>query len=256
MYISTIYIILLLFIIVFLVVVCFWLFRKSNQSDFEFTSIVNHVFRTPLTRIMWITKELEKNISQEEKFIYLQNLENATTRVLDIVDIIAGIKSVGNKEGYFFQAVHIREIIEKSISKYRESINKKNISFNLENFKDIPMLTVDIKKISFLIDVLMENAISYTPINGTIGIGADVRRNTLVLSISDSGIGLDRKDKRKLFSKFYRGKNAKLMYTDGMGLGLYLSKVIVKRHNGKLYAKSQGRNKGTTFFLELPFIEK
>lgn len=243
----------MLVIIAILAVACFWFWRQSKRRDFEFTSIVNHVFRTPLTRIMWISKELEKDISLDEKSIYLQNLENATTRVLDIVDIIAGIKSVGNKQGYFFQAVRIREIIEKSISKYRESISKKNINFNVANFKDIPMLTVDLKKISFVIDVLMENAISYTPQNGTVAIEAQVKRNSLVLAISDSGIGLDKKDRTKVFSKFYRGKDAKLMYTDGMGLGLYLSKVIVGRHNGRLYAKSKGRNEGTTFFLELPF---
>jgi len=56
-----------------------------------------------------------------------------------------------------------------------------------------------------------------------------------------------------IFSKFYRGAQAKLMNTDGMGLKLYLSRQIIKRHHGKIYAKSNGKEEGSTFFIELPF---
>jgi signal transduction histidine kinase len=60
-------------------------------------------------------------------------------------------------------------------------------------------------------------------------------------------------DKLMIFQKFYRSKKAILMNTDGMGLRLYLSKEIIKRHHGRIYAKSNGVNEGTTFFIELPF---
>ncbi len=229
------------------------LFLKIGSLEFEFTSIVNHVFRTPLTRIMWITKELEKDLSQEERKLYLQNLENATARILDIVDIIVGIKDVGNTSGYLFKAVYIREIIEKSILKYREKINQKNIGFEVANFKGVPLLTVDLKKISFVIDVLMENAIFYTPENGKIMIDCKLKSDKIIISISDTGLGLDFKDRIHIFSKFYRGLDAKLSNTDGLGLGLYLSRQIIKRHKGQIYARSKGRNKGSTFFIELPF---
>lgn len=232
----------------------FTLIFKINKLELEFRSIVNHVFRTPLTRIMWITKELKKeDLNKKEKDTYLQNLENATTRLINIIDIIAGIKDIKNTQGYFFEAVSIREIFEKSIAKYGDMINKKNIKFNLFPSKDIPLLTVDLKKISFVIDVLIENAIFYTLENGYISIEAKLKSDRIILSVSDSGIGLSFMDKMRVFSRFYRNKRARLMYTDGMGLGLYLSQVIVRRHRGKIYTKSKGVNKGTTFFLELPF---
>ena len=99
----------------------------------------------------------------------------------------------------------------------------------------------------------MENAIFYTPKDGKILIDSIVRSNKIIFYITDTGLGLNFTDKMRLFSRFYRSKEAKLMNTDGLGLGLYLSKVIIARHRGKIYAKSKGRNKGSAFFIELPF---
>ena len=225
---------------------------KDNLEE-EIISIVNHTFRTPITSILWHAKELEKNIPQNEKLLYLQNINNNTGQILNVIDILVGIKNIKNTSSYQFSAISIREIIEKSIKKYRDKINKKNISFQVSTFKDIPLLTLDLNKISFVIDTLVENAISYTKPNGKILIDCISNSKRLEFFVSDTGIGLNTIDKIMIFHKFYRNKRAKLMNTDGMGLRLYLSKEIVKRHHGKIYAKSNGINEGTTFFVELPF---
>lgn len=229
------------------------LFLKIDRIEFEFTSIVNHVFRTPLTRIMWLVKELEKEITYEQKLLFLQSIENTTSRVIGIVDLIAGIKEVNSKFGYVFQAVSVREMVEASMEKHREGIKQKNLTFEVSTFKDIPLLTVDVKKISFVFDVLIENAIYYTPKGGKVIIGCKPKSNKIVFFVQDTGLGLTFTEKFRIFSKFYRSEKARLMYTDGMGLGLYLSKIIVKRHKGNIYARSHGRNKGSTFYVELPF---
>lgn len=226
---------------------------KGEELEEEMISIINHTFRTPLTSIIWNIKELEQNITQNEKISHLQQINNSVTKVLNVVDILVGIKNVKNTSGYIFQATSIREIIEQSIKKYSAKINKKNITFQVSAFKDIPLLTVDLNKISFVIDTIIENAISYTKQEGKILIDCISNSEKLTLFISDTGIGLRFYDKIMIFSKFYRSKQAKLMNTDGMGIKLYLSKEIIKRHNGKIYAKSNGSNKGSTFFIELPF---
>ena len=229
---------------------------RSDKLEKEIVSIVNHSFRTPLTGIIWELKELEKNIPQNEKFLHLQSINNASNKILNVVDVLVGIKNVKDISGYFFEAISIREIVEKSIKKYRDIINKKNINFQVSTFKDIPLLTVDLKKISFVIDTIIENAVSYTKKDGKILIDCISNPKRLTLYISDTGIGLNFIDKMMIFSKFYRNEKAKLMNTDGMGLRLYLSKQIIKRHNGKIYAKSNGRDEGATFFVELPFDNK
>lgn len=229
------------------------LFVKINKLENEFSSIVNHTFRTPLTRILWLSKELEEDISLNDRLKHTQNITNAADRVLGIVDIVAGIKKISDISGYYFEATSIREITEKSIEKYRENIKNKNIIFKVSSFQDIPLLSVDLKKISFVIDALIENAVLYTPDNGKILIDCISDNKKLTFFISDTGLGLSVIDKLRIFSRFYRNKKAVLMNTDGMGLCLYLSKKIIERHRGKIYGKSEGRNKGSTFFIELPF---
>jgi len=226
---------------------------KEDRMENEITTIVNHTFRTPITSIIWHIKELEKELTQNEKLLYLQNANNSASRLLSVVDIITGIKNISNASSYYFEAISIREIVEKSIKKYREKINKKNITFQVPTFKNAPLLTLDLNKISFVIDTIIENAIFYTKQDGKILIDCIYDSQKIILFISDTGIGLTFKDKMMIFSKFWRSKRAKLMNTDGMGLRLYLSKEIIKKHHGRIYAKSNGENEGATFFIELPF---
>jgi signal transduction histidine kinase len=226
---------------------------REDKLEEEIISIVNHSFRTPLTSMSWYIKELEKNLPQNERLLYLQNLTNSTNKVLSVVDALVGIKDVKNTSGYSFEAISMREIVEKSIKKYRDQINKKNIAFEVTILKNVPLLTMDLNKISFVIDTILENAILYTNREGKILINCIADTKKLTLFISDTGIGLETMDKFMIFRKFYRSKKAILMNTDGMGLRLYLCKEIIQRHHGKIYARSNGVNEGTTFFIELPF---
>lgn len=232
------------------------LYLNINKLEREFISITNHTFRTPLTGILWATKELEKEMTQKEKLVYLQNINNSTARVMEVVDILVGIKSISDRSSYNFEATSIREIIEASINKYREEINKRGLAFQVSTFKGIPLLTMDLKKISFVIDTLLENAIYYTPNNGKILIDCIPYQDRLTIFISDTGIGLSLLDRIQIFSKFYRSRRALLMNPNSMGLRLYLSKQIIERHHGKIYAKSRGKDKGTTFFVELPIKKR
>jgi signal transduction histidine kinase len=232
------------------------LYLQVNIIEFEFTSIVNHTFRTPLTRIVWATKEIKESETNQEKLSYLQNIDNAAQRILNIVDILVGMQDVNNKSGYYFRPISVRQIIEESISKYRSIIEEKKFNFKIGLFNDIPPLTLDLKKMSFVFDALMENTLWYTPSGGNITISALRKKNHIVFYYSDSGIGLTWKDKRRLFSRFFRSVIARKMNTDGMGLSLYLSKIIIQKHGGKIYAKSKGKNKGSTFYIELPIDKK
>lgn len=229
-------------------------YLKNRKTEYEFTSIINHTFRTPLTRIKWISKELETiDLPRDERILHLQNLNNATNKLLEIIDLIVGARDINKASNYYLTETSFRDIVEKSISKYREEISKKNIGFKVSSFSDIPQLTLDIKKITFVVDTIIENAITYTPKDGKILIDCIFKKKKGVLFyVGDTGIGLSFYDKYRLFTRFFRSKSAILSYPDGMGLHLYLAKHIIKKHNGELYAKSKGRNMGTVFFVKLP----
>jgi signal transduction histidine kinase len=232
-----------------------YLLKRNMEMKFtekSFLSIVNHTFRTPLTRIKWMAQALKKEMPHKEQLEIVHDLDNSTNRLLEIVDILAGIKDIYSTSTHELRAVSIREIVEEAIHKYHAPLNEKHLTLSVPTFNNTPMLSVDTKKVSFVIHVILENAILYSNDGGNITIGSMVKNDKLILKIKDDGIGLSWKDKNNIFNKFYRGTRAMKMNTDGMGLGLYISKEIIRRHSGNIRAVSPGKNRGTTFYISLP----
>lgn len=242
-------------IIVVLVLIILYLLKREfgrNFTEQTFLSIVNHTFRTPLTRIKWMADALKTDMPRKDELEIINNLDNSVNRLLELVDIVAGIKDIQNTSTYDLKAVSMREILEEALKKYSGLLHDKKIALRVPSLANIPLLSVDTKKISFVINVVIENAILYSKENGNINIEAEIKNDELILKIEDSGIGLSKKDRSNLFKRFYRGERATKMNTDGMGLGLYASREIIRRHNGKIYADSKGENLGTTFYIVLP----
>lgn len=242
-------------LVVLLILVLVYTIRKDSKRNFteeSFISIVNHTFRTPLTRIKWMSERLEQEIPRKEQIEISKDLSNSVGRLLDIIDELAGIKDIHNTSGYNLKAVSLREIIEESVRKSSNLINQKNIKLSLPTMNNIPLLSIDTKKISFVVQVILENAIFYSKDNSNININSEIKDNKLILDIEDSGIGLSWKDRRNIFDRFYRGERAKKMNTDGMGLGLYMAREIIKRHRGQIKFHSKGKDKGAIFSIVLP----
>jgi signal transduction histidine kinase len=241
-------------IIFFIAAFIYFLLRefKHNKAEESFLSIVNHTFRSPLTRIKWQSDNLKPDLSYEAQAEIARNISTTVNHVLEIIDTLSGIKDVHNSASYDLKAVSIREFIEIGMGKYRTTVTEKKLTFNLPAFNDMPLLTVDTKKISFVIEALLSNAIFYSHEGGAIDIRCIVKKGKLVLSIEDHGIGLSWRDKNNLYQRFYRGRRGLKMNTDGMGLSLYLSKEIIRRHHGIISFHSKGREHGSTFSITLP----
>lgn len=242
----------LLLLSVFLLIVLLRKERQRNLTEESFISIVNHTFRTPLTRIKWMSETLEQEIPRKEQIDISKDLANSVGRLLEIIDALAGIKDIHNTSAYDLKAISLREILEEAIRKYSVPLNEKHITLSMPTLNNLPLLSVDTKKISFAIQIILENAILYSKEGGNIKIQASMSNEELVLEVADNGIGLSWRDRRNIFDRFYRGERAKKMNTDGMGLGLYMARIIIRRHKGKIYATSGGKDRGTTFFIKLP----
>lgn len=244
----------LMLAILLCVVLVYFLIRERKQSFTEesFITIVNHTFRTPLTRIKWMSESLSGDLSRAQQLETAQNISNSVNRLMGVVDTLVGIKDIHSRASYELSAVSLRELFEQAVAKYRLEITNKKLSLSMPAFENIPLLTIDTKKISFVLDVILENAIMYSPDGGTITMSAEMRDNFITINITDAGIGLTPRDVRNLFRRFYRGDEAKKINTDGMGLGLYVSKVIIERHNGRISGRSNASGIGSTFTIALP----
>jgi signal transduction histidine kinase len=107
----------------------------------------------------------------------------------------------------------------------------------------------------FVLSTLLENTRLYTPTGHKAAIVVNTKWRKVAVSVIDDGIGIDPKDMQRIFSRFYRAKNAQTMDTEGLGVALYLAASIAKRHHGKLTAFSAGLNTGSTFSIILPRVK-
>ncbi|MDO8492571.1 MAG: HAMP domain-containing sensor histidine kinase [bacterium] len=227
--------------------------RRFEVLKYEFVNIVTHKFRTPLTYVNWSIENLKKNQTGDERAESVRQIENASNRLIELTDILVGMAKIDEGYAYVFKATSFREIIENTLKLYIDHIKEKNIKFNIEMSYDLPLIAVDVKRIEFVVKVLLENAFKYTPQGGLIDMKVALENNKAIrFSITDTGIGIKSEDLPHIFSKFFRSHEATGADTEGMGLGLYISRNIIKRHGGKIWAESGGNNTGATFTFEIP----
>ncbi|MEI8339684.1 MAG: HAMP domain-containing sensor histidine kinase [bacterium] len=230
--------------------------RQQSEADElknEFVKVVTHKFRTPLTEIRWATESLkDNNITNLDKGLALDQIDQARQKLNEIVDLLVGLVKFDDKMEYAFEAVSLRELFDESLQKYAGQIKEKNIAFSIQQSPDIPLIIIDGKKIQFILDTLLDNAISYSKSGGKITTTISQDTQKIFFKITDTGIGIEANDLNKIFEKFYRTTDSRLADTEGLGISLHIAREIARKHDGALYAESAGQNQGATFTLEIP----
>lgn len=239
-----------------LTILVFVIWNKMKQEDvikYEFVNTIIHKFRTPLTAIIWSSESLKP-----------ENIKEGTNKInksaKSLVDMTNLLVNLSTAEDTTFQDdfinINLNDFINKLVSEYKEELKNKEIIFSeIKSFS--PYILADERKIRFVFQSLIDNSIKYTPDNGKIKIEVLNSGDKMILvKISDNGVGID-KDKIKLiFTKFFRTDASKKIDTEGMGIGLYLSKKIIERHHGKMWVESDGCEKGSSFYISLPVYQK
>ena len=224
--------------------------REGDILKYEFINTVTHKFRTPLTYIKWASETLSKAQNLDDLHKQVENIQVANTKLVGLTDLLVQASGTEGGYRYYMEKVDISSVVREVVSSLDGSMRKKHLDLR-QNVEPNLYADADITRIKFVIQVILENAIHYTKENGTIEISMKRNNADILFSIRDDGIGMTKDELSLIFSKFYRGKEAKLADTEGMGIGLFISKEIIGRHNGKIWAESEGLNKGTTFFVKL-----
>lgn len=235
---------------------------EINKLKSDLFSRTSHELKTPLISIKGFTELLLKLHSSKfdsDVISILEEIKNGSKRLENYVNTIVEssqleqglLKLKNSKENLTFLINYcVKEL--KGMAEFREQTIIVNV--------DADLYTVfDKERIYEVVSNLLLNAIKYTPIGGTITIDYQKERNSYTISISDTGIGLTKQERKQLFTQF--GKIERYgqgfdVGIEGTGLGLYISKEIMELHKGKIWAESEGRNKGSTFYFSLPIIEK
>ncbi|MDD3607589.1 MAG: ATP-binding protein [Candidatus Moranbacteria bacterium] len=232
--------------------------RKLIQLDkakTEFLSIASHQLRTPLTAIKGFTSllldgsygKLDENVKEVLNKIFLSNekLVTLTENLLNISRIEAG-RLVFNLEKN-----EIASLVKEVVEELRVNAEKKGIKLDLElPQKPISPFIFDRGKIHEVIINLIDNAIKYTD-QGSVNVELKNKKNSVVITVKDTGIGIPPDEMDGVLKKFQRASNAIKVHTEGAGIGMYIVSQIIKAHNGKLNVASGGVGKGTTVTVEL-----
>ncbi len=230
--------------------------KMIEKMKTEFVSISAHQLRTPLSEINWSLEVLgsEKigKLTEGQKEV-LKKAHYSNKRILNLVDdLLNVVKIEEGRRVYDLIPVDFENIVQSVIKLYQEKIRNKQIKFEFQvPNKKLPKVNVDTKKISLVIQNLLENAISYNIVGGMITIKLENKGKEIEFSIEDSGIGIPENEHKNVFQKFFRAENALKKETDGNGLGLFIVKNIVEAHNGRVWFESI-KDKGSTFYFSLP----
>ncbi len=252
--------------------------KEISRAKSEFISIASHQLRTPLTSIKGYTSLiLEKTfgtVPRKQEEALEKVLINNEKLVLLVEDMLNVSRLEAGRLEYDFEKQPILPIVEDAISNLKLYAKNKGLSIKLikvRNAKDFKVIA-DSRKIFEILSNLIDNAIKYTVKGGlTVNIGkikhsqkigrsdeAGVKTADWVkISVTDTGIGIEKKNLESIFEKYKQGGSLVGENTPAStGLGIYIGRQMAKAHGGKLYAKSEGKNKGSTFVLCLPLAQE
>lgn len=234
--------------------------QKLDELKTEFVSLASHQLRTPLTPIKGYSDMLRKGeVGGPLNEVQKDAVEKIYLSSLRMVELIKDLLDVSKleKEGgfsYHFMIAHPEEMVESIVEEVRSEAEKEgsNLSFQSTLSPEVKV-KFDKVKLKDAIENVIINAIKYTP-KGNIWVTMSGEGEWVVISVKDTGVGINKEDIPRLFQKFFRGKEVVRLSTEGSGLGLYFSKHVVEDHKGQIWVHSEGVGKGSEFIIKLPKV--
>ena len=227
--------------------------KTLDKSKDDFLALVSHELRTPLSSIVAYTEVLldEMPATEEEEKKYLGIIKSESDRLTRLINNVLDLsKMEAGRMPFNFLSVKIAELIDASVAGLTGLANKHQHTI-VNYLKNSPLVvSVDPDKIIQVLSNIISNAIKYTHNGGNIAISGEVKDNVVEISIADNGIGIKKKDQDKVFDKFQQIEDVD-HHSEGTGLGMPISKLIIENHHGKIWLKSI-YGKGTTFNFTLP----
>ena len=232
--------------------------EKSSRAKSDFLSSMSHELRTPLNAILGLSQVITDSNDVDDMHNDSKDITIASEKLLSLVDEILDINKLDANE------VQINNIKYNPYNEFKELYDKmlnrvadKNIDFSFNFSSDLPTtLYGDIEKIQTIVSNLISNAIKYTD-NGSVKFVVDCLNNkdkcNLIITVSDTGVGIKEEEISKLFDRFYRRNEDMDSNIEGAGLGLAVSKSLIELLDGKITVNST-YNEGSTFIINVSQI--
>ena len=222
-------------------------------------NIAIHQIRALLTNLSWVFEKLVGkgigNLSQDQ-YEAVSYGKNTTENAINLINDTLNAAVVGRVEPRFrFKLNDINKILDSIIAEYAQIAKERNMQLFFEkSVRPIPLFFFDSSQMYLALHDLLHNAMKYTKDGGKISLKTEMSDGKTRITIEDNGIGVPAGQIDKIFNKFFRADNAKKIEENGSGLGLFIAKRIITRHNGLIELQSK-ENVGTKIEITLPLLQ-
>ncbi len=215
--------------------------------------VASHELRTPLATIKSYTATLlayDRKLKRDEKREYLVCIDETADRLVNLVNHYLDISRLETGQVRLEKkCTSIPKLITEVVAEARLRAPNHRIVSDLEN--NLPMVTIDVKRIRQVLDNIIDNAIKYSEGKATVVVQARKIESSLLVNISDRGVGIPKDELGRVFDKMYRVEQRVPSETAGVGLGLTICKALVEAHGGCIWIESED-GEGSTCYFTLP----
>jgi PAS domain S-box-containing protein len=229
--------------------------RNVERMKTAFVSTVSHELRTPLTSIKGFVSTLlqdtEGFYDRETQREFLQIIDTETDRLKRLIDDLLNVSRIESGRALQLnpKPIDLPALAERVAIIQRSYTTKHQIILDFP--EDFPTIVADEDKVDQILTNLINNAIKYSPRGGEVRVKGVAEGDTVLISVSDQGIGIPAEHLPKIFERFHRVDNRDTREAGGTGIGLFLVKHLVERHGGTIWVESE-EGKGSTFYFRLP----
>ncbi len=246
--------------------------RRLDSVKSDFITIASHELRTPLAQVLGYADIIgalneQGTLDSEQIAEMVGNLRKASERMEELIAAMLDVSQLDvNAMNLHYTETSIDAVVRTAIEPLTDAIRQRKLNLSAYGLRGLPPLEADAPRLIQAIGNVVVNAVKFTPDGGRIEIKAELQPGQpdhLLITVKDSGVGIDKEHLELIFRKFYRAYDPSLHSSGaykfmgaGPGLGLTIAQGVIEGHGGKIWAESPGHDMdtcpGTTFFMLLP----
>jgi two-component system sensor histidine kinase BaeS len=230
--------------------------EKTEAMRRQLIGDVSHELRTPLTAIKGYMEGLIDGVlpasaaTFQQVFTEADRLQRLVNDLQELSRVEAGAYPL------HIEPVSVYVLIECVVSRLNRQFEDKGISLETNLLAGIPMVHADKDRIIQVLTNLVGNALQYSLPGGIVRILASKRKDEIIITVKDTGIGIAPDHLAHIFDRFYRADKSRARASGGSGIGLTIAQALVNAHHGRIWAESEGEGKGSSFHFTLPVISE
>lgn len=231
--------------------------RKNEQQD-AFLNSVTHELKTPIASIKLYLETLKsRDVTDEKREEFYDVMLADSDRLLTTVEQVLQAGRIREKSRELnISKISVKELLTDSAELVRVRYNLDEDAVKVHEIDDDLFVSGDIAELRTVFGNLLNNAVKYSFDRIDVSIRARVHLAKFVeISVMDKGVGISPTEIKRVFKRFYRVPNESTETAKGTGLGLFIVRSIVKKHRGKVIARSKGEGKGSNFIIRLPRLQ-